>query len=469
MVQTHVTWGKNTVFNTPATTTNTSNKSPTTSLFGGTTTAANATPSTATASSTTTPGLGTTFAAPATTGIFGAPTATPATPATPSGAFSFSSNPVMTPQPPPTASTPTSSIFGTPSTTPAFGTSSSSAQATTAATAATAAGLYNPHQAALQAHLNATLYQESTRLESQLLQLHAAYSPYQTNYTPTPTTPSLFGTAPPPQSQPQATTNDQCRFQHIFYDRMTPTQKTESISFHSTTTGHYPQKPNHIPLSTWNTALSRNPDSTEYIPVLITSAEGLHSRLVSQQQKMNQFESSLQTLHSTLDQMKQIQRNIQLRLEEDVRKNNYLHRRLMKIMMKVDLCRGKNIVLQPAEEELRQKLWNMRQNVEEVGKMLDSVKVQSRVYEEQCKLLEQEQRDVLGVSSGGGMASNNHHSALMMKASGVELNEDLKHELHLFLKEKSDGIGTLVKVLKKDERDFEIMKEGMRKATIPTK
>ncbi len=45
-------------------------------------------------------------------------------------------------------------------------------------------------------------------------------------------------------------------------------------------------------------------------------------------------------------------------------------------------------------------------------------------------------------SSSGGVVSNNH-SALMMKACGLELNEDLKLELHLFLKEKSDGIGTL--------------------------
>ena len=105
----------------------------------------------------------------------------------------------------------------------------------------------------------------------------------------------------------------------------------------------------------------------------------------------------------------------------------------MKSMIKVDLCRGgENIVLQPAEDGLRRKVWNVRQNVEEVGKILDSVKVQSRVYEEQSKLLEQEQRDVLGVSgisggNGGSMASNNH-TAWMMKGCGVELNQDLKHE-----------------------------------------
>ncbi len=449
MVQNHVTWGKNTVFNTPAAGTASTPPSKSTSVFGAT---APPTP-------------GPTSAAPS---LFGAP-ATPAAPA--GGAFSFSSNPVSTPS---TTSTPgiggathtaTTSLFGytTPSiaaTSPApstggfFGTPAATATATATPTQPQAAAFYNPQQAALEAHLNATLYQESTRLESELVQLHAAYSPYQTTTaTPAPATTSLFGSTQPARIT-TPTTNATCRFQHIFYDRMTPSQKTEKISL-GITTGHYPQKPNHVPLDVWNQALSRNPDHNEFIPVLITSAEGLHSRLVSQQSKMKNLETSLDTLQSTIDQMRSnTHYQIDAKLENFAKCNSQLKRRLMKIMLKVDLCRGKNISLQVAEQELMNKLWRLRENVDVVEKILDGVKLEGMNYHEQLMLLEQERKD-MGLLTGG---SSNIDS--------IRLNDDLKNDLQVFLKEKSDGIEALSTVLKKDERDFGIIKDGLRQANI---
>merc|ERR1740139_422377 len=116
--------------------------------------------------------------------------------------------------------------------------------------------------------MNATLHQEASRLESKLSSLYSAYSPYTA--APTTTTPPL-----PP--------NPSCKFQYIFYDPMTPAQRLQKTALAPSSSHNYPPQPPHVDNAIWIKALAQTPDPDQYLPVVITSAEGLHSRLVAQQ------------------------------------------------------------------------------------------------------------------------------------------------------------------------------------------
>ena len=74
-------------------------------------------------------------------------------------------------------------------------------------------------------------------------------------------------------------------------------------------------------------------------------------------------------------------------------------------------------------------------------------------------LLEQEKRDLgLNLASSGS-------GALVVGNKAMErlvLNDPLKDELQEILKGKGDGIETLGNILRKDERDFDIVKDGLR-------
>jgi len=291
------------------------------------------------------------------------------------------------------------------------------AQAQAQAQASTILGA--PQQAALQAHMNATAHQEASRLGSQLHQLYSAYTPFQ--------------------SQPQAQ-NTTCRFQHIFYDPITQTQRLEKLSL-----PNYPPKPNHIPDATWYQALTQNPEPDEYIPVLVTSAEGLHSRLVAQQSKMKLHEGYLTKLDETLQKRESFHQSIEMQLEYYKVQNQKINKRLQQIMRKFEMCRGKNVPLQEAEREAVRRLIELSQHVNHVAKMLEVVKRDGEEYARQWSLLQKEKlRRNMGHGSG----------------SGRELDEGVKDEAMGILDGYKKGIDEMVKVAKKGERDVKIMKNA---------
>jgi hypothetical protein len=260
--------------------------------------------------------------------------------------------------------------------------------------------------------MNATAHQEASRLESQLTHLHSAYSPYQ-----------------------YQNGSSTCRFQHIFYDPITQAQRLEKLSL-----PNYPPKPPHIPDATWNQALAQNPDPEEYIPVLVTSAEGLHSRLVAQQSKMKLHEGYLNKLDETLGQREQFHQSIELQLDFYRMRNQKIRSRLQQIMRKFEMCRGKNVPLQEAEREAVRKLIELSQHVNHVAKMLEVVKRDGEEYSRQWSLLQKEK--------------------FRMGSCGNELDEGVKEEVMGILDGYKKGINEMVKVAKKGERDVSIMKNA---------
>ena len=431
-----ITWGKNTVFNTP-----------------GAPNAAPSTPSKSTSSFS--------FGPPPATGLPPAATttssfsfSTPSTPQTPTSTTSglFTAN---------AGSTPGGNFFSsTPITTPQQQ-QQQQAMGGGFGMSAAVGSLGAPQQAAFQAHMNATMIQESNRLQSELTNFFASYSPYQsttTAVTVQPTTSGLFGQSTPQQPAQQSTTNTTCQFQHIFYDIMTDVQKAEKLSLGS---GNYPQKPLHIPTEIWSQALSRNPNPDEYIPVLITSAEGLHSRLVSQQSKMNYYESSLDSLQDTVQKMLHRQMHHENTLILYQKQNVKLKRRLMTIMQKVDLIKGKNVPFTAGETELICKLRNVMSMAEQLDKALVQVKSQGEQYQNQWNHLEQ-RRMSMGLhhyADGGSSLSSSSLNTLV-------LHDGYKKEVHGILNGCNIDIQDIKKQMKTDGRDLAIIKNDLRRTNI---
>jgi len=213
-------------------------------------------------------------------------------------------------------------------------------------------------------------------------------------------------------------------------------------------TGNYPQKPQHIPNDVWNQALSQNPNAEEYIPVLITSASGLHSRLVSQQSKMALLESYLDKLEGVLKERLKSNVEIEMRLNSYLKRDIVLKRKLMTVMQKVDMCRGKNVPLQPAEMEMVKKLQGLFKNITDLGNYLEKVKGEAEVCQRQLVLLQQERRPL-------GFGASIHTEG------GLALNDADRGCIHDILNRQGSGLEELRKVLKKDERDLGIIKASL--------
>jgi len=282
-----------------------------------------------------------------------------------------------------------------------------------------------PQQAALQAHMNAAAHQESASLEMQLLQLHAAFSPLPTQVPPTAS----------PYQLPNTMT---CRFQHIFYDPITQAQRLEKLSLPS-----YPPKPPHVPEDVWHRALANNPDPEEYIPVLVTSAEGLHSRLVAQQSKMELHEGYLNKIESTLRNRADINRSVAMQLKYYQRQNALIRSRLMRIMLKFELCRGKNVPLQQGEQEATRKLIELSRQIYKVATMLEVLQREEEEYGKQWNTMKLKQERI----------------RMRMLGTADVLDQGAAMEAKSILSGHKKGIDEMSRVVQKNARDVNIMKE----------
>lgn len=393
----------------------------------------------------------------------GGTTASPAAPAAPSTGFNFGGTPAAAAPAPagafsfagaaaPTAAPATSvfgaptSAFGTPSfgaTTPAaapaatsaFGSFGSTATASTGAapfgsnaSATSTPGLGAPQQAALQAHMNATFQQQSTRLEQELMHLLSSYQPL-----------------PPQNALPTNTTPSTCRFLHIFYNPMTCAQKLESQSL----LPYYPPKPTNIPHLTediWQQALSSNPNPAEYIPIVISSAEGLHHRRVYQltqvqslEQITTQLESVLQTRHSHWEQYATLLKSMQQRHVQ-------LKQRVLHLLAQVELCRGKGVVLQPAERTVLTTISKWLSALKTLEENLGKLHSQGQVYKAMGEELAMQRHGLDTVKHNDGHGG---------------LREGFSTNAKGLLAQQGVGLESLKTMVKGDARDLKLIQEGL--------
>jgi hypothetical protein len=271
--------------------------------------------------------------------------------------------------------------------------------------------------------MNAAAQQESTSLELQLVQLHAAFSPL-----PTQVPPQLINSSMA------------CRFQHIFYDPITQAQRLERLSL-----PNYPPKPLHVPEDVWHRAMANNPDPEEYIPVLVTSAEGLHSRLVAQQSKMELHEGYLNKIENTLKNRAETHRAVAMQLKYYQRQNSLIRSRLMQIMLKFELCRGKNVPLQKGEQEAVGKLLELSGQIHKVASILELLQREEEEYGKQWNTMKLKQE------------------RMRMRLGPMEvLDPGVMMEAKSILNGHKKGIDEMSRVVQKNTRDLKIMKQDGR-------
>lgn len=165
---------------------------------------------------------------------------------------------------------------------------------------------------------------------------------------------------------------------------------------------------------------------------------------------MKLLNSYLDKLQDVIHQRQEGNKKTEMKLNVFIKQNLGLKRKLMSIMQKVDLCRGKNVPLQPAESELKRKLQGLVLNICKLGQLLENVKSEGEAYQTQLILLEQERRP-LGFKRNQNGGGND----------GIILDDGSKREFHNFLNQHSDAIEELRKVVKKDERDLGIIKNNL--------
>jgi len=192
--------------------------------------------------------------------------------------------------------------------------------------------------------------------------------------------------------------------------------------------------------------LTQNPDPEEYIPVLVTSAEGLHTRLVSQQSKMKLHEQYLTQLETTLSNRRSYNDAVSLKLCDICKNNIQMRHRLLNIMQKLEIARGKHVPLQISEQEIVHKLHTCLSSVDLLQRQYEEVYRDAEHYERQWNLIQREKQRLRGMAAVTGVQ--------------VDIDDNQASSAMEILNKSKSGIDELMKIVKKNERDMDIVKKG---------
>jgi hypothetical protein len=164
-------------------------------------------------------------------------------------------------------------------------------------------------------------------------------------------------------------------FVAIVYDLMTPEQlKWHFAHSQPAESLVVPPKPPQVSEEDWLLAVAQNPDPKEFIPNALVGAEALQARLGWQQDRANTFSRGVADLAETCEIMDRRMERYKESISALQRIHMGLSKRLLEVMRKVELVRCMNLPFQMEERNLMDRLVIIRNNVEKVGAMLDSVR-----------------------------------------------------------------------------------------------
>ena len=152
----------------------------------------------------------------------------------------------------------------------------------------------------------------------------------------------------------------------------------------------------------------------------------------------------IKQLDDTVDGLRKSTTSCRMEMEQFANRNVQIRQRLLQLMLKLELCRGKNLVLQPSERKAVEEVWTISQKVHQLGKAMELLNKDGDNYKRHLMLIQQQRRLL-----GGNSAEQEQ-----------VLDEGLMKEVNSILKIQGDGMNQLNAVLKKDERDLEIVKRG---------
>jgi hypothetical protein len=308
---------------------------------------------------------------------------------------------------------------------------------------------YVSYSSGTSAALQASMIQEASRLEASLLQLQSAYSPHLTSSTPFHTAYPMVGSTLP--------INTQCRFQHVFYDRISPQQQLERL--HHYTSLHpnmskeeamslvHTPKPTHFDSMTWSKAQAMNPNPTEFVPVLLSGAEAIRSRLVYQQSQVDLYDKYRTQLLSTIEALDCAVQASEQKLENTLQETStVLKQRVVDLLRKVEICRARNMSLTVEEKKALERIKEVLKHVQKWQNILASSELDEKVkgYVRMQAVLER----------SSSMTST-------LEGGNTFTNEELKNHVYKVLQEQRQAIDALKKIVKVDKRDLQIIHNGL--------
>jgi hypothetical protein len=145
--------------------------------------------------------------------------------------------------------------------------------------------------------------------------------------------------------------------------------------------------------------------------------------------------------------------------------NNHekLKMKLMNVMKKIDLCRGKYTHLQQSELEMMTKLKEVWNQVTLLGEIRRKCQLDCERFVERLNQLEQMRRYYSNGGSGGSGSGSNLGVGNVNEDNVVDitLSEEYKQQVNHVLDQCSRGVEELRISLKKDQRDLKIVKQGV--------
>ena len=251
-----------------------------------------------------------------------------------------------------------------------------------------------------------------------------------------------------------------CAFTAIMYDALTGEQRSAIAALSTTQTGNQNiylsnqmasmslsatviPKPPHISQKVWNEAQARNPNTGELTPVALIGASSLHSRLVTQQEKATALANHTSKLKDSLDYLNKASTNSREGIRRASLEQEFLQRRLLEVMRKVEIVRCMGQPIQRAEREGMERMERLLREVNGLTRGAAEVEERGR---EQSRLWKR--KAASGVNT---------------KVVWTMEKEDKKILMEV-LNEQRCGLEGLGHILKRDERDVGILKDELEKS-----
>eukprot|EP00903_Cladosiphon_okamuranus_P017804 g16385.t1 len=211
--------------------------------------------------------------------------------------------------------------------------------------------------------------------------------------------------------------NPNCRMKHVVYNQVDPSVRNSYI------------RPANIDDKAWKKAEEDNPDPTKLTPVAVVGWENLKTRLVGQQKEMQKMTEFVALLQNRTGAGLLSVAMVRTKMEAARRRHLAQAHRFLKLQRKLDAVRCMNKPLSDPERQLRMRL-------EGVHRALGPP--QQKLKDLNSALLQGERQ-----------------------AEEIEEITDPEELRRIFqaLEGQRDGLEHLMRIVKKDKQDLEIMKK----------
>lgn len=201
-----------------------------------------------------------------------------------------------------------------------------------------------PEQAARQALLDASARQEEQRVQAALEKLNNAY-----------------------QGTEVATETKSAHFSAILYNSTSPEirqqQWLQGVGLDGKLPPVAPPRPLQISESDWTSAVVRNPDYENCMPVALVGARALQARGQGQQEQANTCIQQLNAIQEAVDVIRDRNHDANARLVQTDREQARLRKRMLAVMRKVEILRCFNQPLQRNEMAAMLKLAELEKDI----------------------------------------------------------------------------------------------------------